>query len=282
MRNLKYNFMGRPVFHEVSIQQTGDGKRQSWGQVGNATGYSETGRRRRYEWDVNYRLKKITNELTKGTALFSYDQFSSLVCAKETGFETIFRTTDCAGNLYETQDNSDRIYGAGSRLEKSGIDLKEKRNSFQGGHGRLVTKGREYFYDEEGNLAKKVEPNGDTWTYLYCGNGMLRKVIRPDKSGVSFKYDPLGRRIEKAVTKAGSEEVSEPEGRMPSIEESAWETVGGVWIRKPNAELKKPHAVKGIDQSVYEEESCKPSEVQEKSANIEKVIRFLWDGAGNH
>ncbi len=278
----EYDTVGRPVFHEVSIQQagqqTGDGKRQSWGQVGNAAGYSETGRRRRYEWDVNYRLKKITNELTKGTALFSYDQFSSLVCAKETGFETIFRTTDCAGNLYETQDNSDRIYGAGSRLEKSGIDLKEKRNSFQGGHGRLVTKGREYFYDEEGNLAKKVEPNGDTWTYLYCGNGMLRKVIRPDKSGVSFKYDPLGRRIEKAVTKAGSEEVSEPEGRMPSIEESAWETVGGVWIRKPNAELKKPHAVKGIDQSVYEEESCKPSEVQEKSANIEKVIRFLWDG----
>ena len=274
----EYDTVGRPVFHEVSIQQAGDGKRQSWGQVGNAAGYSETGRRRRYEWDVNYRLKKITNELTKGTALFSYDQFSSLVCAKETGFETIFRTTDCAGNLYETQDNSDRIYGAGSRLEKSGIDLKEKRNSFQGGHGRLVTKGREYFYDEEGNLAKKVEPNGDTWTYLYCGNGMLRKVIRPDKSGVSFKYDPLGRRIEKSVTRAGSEEVSELEGRMPSIEKGAWETVGGVRIRKPNAELKKPHVVKGIDQSVYKEESCKLSEVQEKSANIEKVIRFLWDG----
>ncbi len=102
------------------------------------------------------------------------------------------------------------------------------------------------------------------------------------QSGVSFKYDPLGRRIEKAVTKAGSEEVSELEERMPSIEEGAWETVGGVRIRKPNAEPKKPHAVKGIDQSVYEEESCKPSEVQEKSANIEKTIRFLWDGAGNH
>ncbi|MBD5465423.1 MAG: hypothetical protein HDR22_06340 [Lachnospiraceae bacterium] len=272
----EYDTVGRPVFHEVSIQQAGDSKRQ--GTFKGVTGYSETRRRRRYEWDVNYRLKKVTNELTKGTAVFSYDQFSNLVCAKESGFETIFRTTDCVGNLYETQDNSDRIYGAGSRLEKSGIDLKEKRNSFQGGYGRLVTKGNEYFYDEEGNLAKKVEPNGDTWSYLYFGNGMLRKVIRPDKSGVSFKYDPLGRRIEKAVTKAGSEEVSELEGRIPSIEEGTWETVGGVRIRKPNTEMKKPHVVKGVNQSIYEEESCKPKEAQENAENIEKVIRFLWDG----
>ncbi|MBD5465428.1 MAG: hypothetical protein HDR22_06365 [Lachnospiraceae bacterium] len=102
--------VGRPVFHEVSIQQAGDSKRQ--GSFGNVTGYSETGRRRRYEWDVNYQLKRITNELTKGTALFSYDQFSNLVCARESDLEAIFRTTDCVGNLYETQDNSDRIVPA--------------------------------------------------------------------------------------------------------------------------------------------------------------------------
>ena len=32
--------VGRPVFHEVSIQQAGDSKRQ--GSFGNVTGYSET------------------------------------------------------------------------------------------------------------------------------------------------------------------------------------------------------------------------------------------------
>ncbi len=47
-------------------------------------------------------------------------------------------------SVYETEDRSDRIYGAGSRLETSGIDLKEKRNTFQGGYGRLVTQGVEY------------------------------------------------------------------------------------------------------------------------------------------
>ena len=85
--------------------------------------------------------------------MYSYDQFSNLVSAKESGFETIFRSTDIVGNLYETKDCSDRIYGAGSRLEKSCINLKEKRNKYQGGYGKLITKDRQFFYDEEG---KKV------------------------------------------------------------------------------------------------------------------------------
>ena len=271
----EYDPAGRPIAHEVSISRAGCSKIQS--SLGH-TGYSETMRRRSYEWDVNYRLKKVTNELTKGAALFSYDQFSNLICAEEPGFETIFRTTDSVGNLYETRDNSDRIYGAGSRLEQSGINLKEKRNCFQGGYGKLVTKGREYFYDEEGNLAKKVEPDGGIWFYLYFGNGMLKKVIRPDRSGVSFQYDPFGRRIEKFVTKAGTEDVSELEGDMPLIEESSWETVGGVRIKRTAPERKGGYTAQENGQSVYTEEKYKRKETLEKPENVEKVIRFLWDG----
>lgn len=55
------------------------------------------------------------------------------------------------------------IYGAGSRLEKSCINLKEKRNEYQGGYGKLITKGRQFFYDEEGNLA---EENRTGWRYM--------------------------------------------------------------------------------------------------------------------
>ncbi|MGE6516068.1 RHS repeat domain-containing protein [Lysinibacillus sphaericus] len=51
--------------------------------------------------------------------------------------------------------------------------------------------------DEEGNLVQKVEKNGDTWKYEYNCNGMMSKVIKPDKTEVTFKYDSLGRRIEK-------------------------------------------------------------------------------------
>ena len=92
----------------------------------------------------------------------------------ETGFDTIFRMADSVGNLYETKDYSDRVYGAGSCLEKSCIDLKERRNKYQGGYGRLATKGREYFYDEEGNLAKK-----DRTKWRHMGVFLLWKRYAP-------------------------------------------------------------------------------------------------------
>ena len=214
-----YDKAGRPIFHEVSNQRSkADAAHQ--GIWGNVVGWSDTLRRHRYEWDVNYQLKEVTNGLTKGTTVYSYDQFSNLVSAKESGFETIFRSADIVGNLYETKDCSDRIYGAGSRLEKSGINLKEKRNKYQGGYGKLITKGRQFFYDEEGNLAKKIEPDGGTWTYRYFGNGMLREVTRPDKSCVSFQYDTFGRRIEKSVTSIHSKGVSE--GRQQKVIRFLW------------------------------------------------------------
>ena len=178
-------------------------------------------RHRRYEWDVNYRLKKVTNELTKGNIIYSYDRFSNLISARGTEILSCFRMFDEAGNVYETEDKSDRIYGAGSRLETSGIDLKEKRNIYQGGHGRLVTKGVEYFYDEEGNLVRKTEAAG---------------------------------------------------------EESKWETIGGVRIRRPNTELQKPHTLQGDNTSVYRGENALQPGSEQKASHVEKVIKFLWDG----
>lgn len=204
--NWEYDSIGRPIFHGASIQ--GKEIRRQGNASGRTIGHSKTKRRRSYEWDVNCRLKKVTNELTKGSTEYTYDQFSNLVSAKETGFATLFRMTDMVGNLYESRDNSDRIYGKGSRLEQSGIDLKEKKNKYQGGHGKLVTKGNYFIYDVEGNLEKKTEANGDTWCYGYYGNGMLKEVIRPDRSIVRFRYDALGRRTEKSVIKPHNNEAT--------------------------------------------------------------------------
>ena len=243
---MQYNVLGQELLRQVSGGVSGSFAYDEMGRPVNHKTSGEKGRiyrHRRYEWDMNYRLKKMTNELTKGSIIYSYDRFSNLVSAKGSGILSVFRTFDEVGNVYGTEDRSDRIYGAGSRLETSGIDLKEKRNAFQGGFGKLVTKGVEYFYDEEGNLARKVETDGSVWEYSYYGNGLLRKVVRPDKSAVIFKYDALGRRIEKCITKAGSEKViSFAEKKASSMAEKlsqaaeTWETIGGVRIRRPNAE----------------------------------------------
>ena len=105
--------------------------------------------------------------------------FSNLVWSNQGDqFDFLHRNVDDVGNLYETKEKTDRVYGAGSRL--------------------LETREATFSYDEEGNLIQKVEKNGDTWKYEYNGNGMMSKVVRPDKTVVTFKYDSLGRRIEKS------------------------------------------------------------------------------------
>lgn len=52
-----YDKAGRPIFHEVSNQRSkADAAHQ--GIFGNVVGWSDTLRRHRYEWDVNYQLKE--------------------------------------------------------------------------------------------------------------------------------------------------------------------------------------------------------------------------------
>ena len=67
-----YDEAGRPLSHKTSGEK------------------EQLFRHRRYEWDVNYRLKKMTNELTKGSVIYSYDRFSNLVSAKDTGILSVF------------------------------------------------------------------------------------------------------------------------------------------------------------------------------------------------
>ena len=46
----------------------------------------------------------------------------------------------------------------------------------------------------KGNI---VDIPGATWRYRYYGNGMMKLALSPDGERITFKYDSLGRRIEK-------------------------------------------------------------------------------------
>ncbi|QPQ30165.1 RHS repeat domain-containing protein [Lysinibacillus sp. JNUCC 51] len=160
----QYDTTGRPTHHRISSQ-------------------NRDTRRRAYNWDVNHRLRSMVNELTGVKVTYGYDEFSNLVWSNQGGqFDFLHRSVDDVGNLYETKEKTDRVYGVGSRL--------------------LETREATFSYDEEGNLVQKVEKNGDTWKYEYNGNGMMAKVVCYSQNQsvlkeVMFKYDPLGRRIEK-------------------------------------------------------------------------------------
>lgn len=138
-------------------------------------------RRRNYRWDANQRLKQLTNSINGGMVKFGHDDFGNLAWAQYENGEYDYRLPDKAGNLHRTQAGNDRKYAPGGRL--------------------METPDARFSYDEEGRLIKKVlstAPLGcTTWEYAWYANGMLKSVLRPDGRSVEFRYDPLGRRIEK-------------------------------------------------------------------------------------
>ena len=132
-----------------------------------------------YIWGLNDQLLSITSNGKQ--TLFEYDGWGNLAKATYPDGQVVLRNPDKTGNLFETVDRIDRKYSAGGRLEQS-TDWN-------------------YKYDDEGHLIEKrhrVQVQ-QAWLYRWNSAGMLEEVVRPDGSTVSFKYDALGRRIEKQL-----------------------------------------------------------------------------------
>ncbi len=140
---------------------------------------------KKYTWNTDDRLVNILDALTQGNTQFKHDIAGNLVFAQYADNRIVHRTADTTGNLYQVKEKTGRRYNAAGALLESEKYL--------------------YEYDEEGNLLSKTEkttsPNGSVrkTSYEWYAGGMLKKVIRPDGRIVSFKYDALGRRIEKLV-----------------------------------------------------------------------------------
>ena len=182
---LQYDLLGL----EIRRQVTGDIKSE-WERdgLGRELMHRVSGRQKsvfsllnkKYVWDINDQLKQITDNRS-GTTKFEYDQWDNLSKTLfNDGLEQL-RNPDAIGNLFETKERKDRKYSPGGKLLES-------KNAF-------------FSYDEEGFLIEKKEKNGAVWKYEWNAAGMLQRVIRPDKEEVHFKYDALGRRIEKQYKK---------------------------------------------------------------------------------
>jgi RHS repeat-associated protein len=69
---------------------------------------------------------------------------------------------------------------------------------------RVVTIGsNSYSYDSNGNLTSKTDSAG-TWGYSWDYENRLKQVTRPDSTTISYKYDALGRRIQRSKSGGGS------------------------------------------------------------------------------
>ncbi|MBQ4820629.1 DUF6531 domain-containing protein [Aquimarina sp. MMG016] len=175
-------------------------------------------RNRSYNWDVNNKLKKITDNLTRGIVQFSYDDFNNLASAQYEDGSYDYKLPDEVGNLYRTKGKNDKEYGKSGRLLRSGATT--------------------YKYDNEGNLIKKDSPEG-IWEYIWEAGGMLQSVTKPDKTNISFEYDALGRRTAKIVQSNNGFSPSQgemSEGQKGSITRFIWD--GNVPLHEWQYELK--------------------------------------------
>ena len=134
-----------------------------------------------YTWEVNDRLRKVV-DLLSGPTHYRHDALGNLAAAAYADGHVDLRMPDAVGNLFRTEDRSDRKYGPGGQLLEA-----------RSASGEITR----YEYDPEGNLAQKIQPDGGVWTYCWNGAGMLAKVLRPDGDAVEFVYDALGRRVGK-------------------------------------------------------------------------------------
>ena len=105
-------------------------------------------RERQHSWDIGDRLRAVFDS-QYGTARYTHDRLGNLaVAAYDEGTPKEFRMPDAVGNLFRTEDRSDREYGPAGQLLKS-TDAK----------GRVYR----YDYDAEGNLIRKTCNDDEMW-----------------------------------------------------------------------------------------------------------------------
>ena len=147
-----------------------------------------------YLWGDNLRLLQTLDTINRRSVRYDYDTFGSLSGAVYGDGSCQWRNPDAMGNVYDSPDRTDRSYGRGGQLRED-----RKWRYYYDSHGNLVLKTmrRSGPSLEAGMRDEFLAWQSGDYAYTWQGNGMLRSVTRPDGKTVTFRYDALGRRIEK-------------------------------------------------------------------------------------
>ena len=147
-----------------------------------------------YTWGDNLRLLRTFDTINGRSVRYDYDAFGSLSGAVYGDGSCQWRNPDLMGNVYDSPDRTDRSYGRGGQLRED-----RKWRYYYDSHGNLVLKTmrRSGPSLETGMRDEFLAWQSGDYAYTWQGNGMLRSVTRPDGKTVTFRYDALGRRIEK-------------------------------------------------------------------------------------
>ncbi|MDQ6838293.1 MAG: hypothetical protein M3137_08205 [Actinomycetota bacterium] len=131
-----------------------------------------------YTYDANGQVNSST--IGSASTAYSYDALGQLVKAAPAAGPAAMFTYDLAGNRLSSSAPTAQSYSYGSASQ-------------------LTSDGQfSYSYDSDGRLVSKVAiGSGAKTVYSWDGHGQLKGIQFPDNTTSSFRYDPLGRRVEK-------------------------------------------------------------------------------------
>lgn len=134
-----------------------------------------------YTWDMDYRLRRVVNADYRSTT-YIHNALGELVSAAHSDGTIEPRFPDRIGNLFQTEECVDRLYGPAGQL----IELYSTDETVR------------FEYDIEGNLSKVIKPSDLSSAYEWDAAGLLKRAVCADEKSVEFIYDALGRRISKS------------------------------------------------------------------------------------
>jgi RHS repeat-associated protein len=159
-----------------------------------------------YQYDGLDRLTRLTDATSTATvadAQYQYNTASQIT--------QILEPTQTRNFSYDAIDRLTTVQNPTQTVESYTYDAVGNRTashqsssySYQP-FNRVVTIGSNtYSYDANGNLTQKMDSTG-TWNYSWDYENRLKQVTRPDSTTVSYKYDALGRKIQRNKSTGGS------------------------------------------------------------------------------
>ncbi|WP_304412067.1 RHS repeat-associated core domain-containing protein [Prevotella sp. C561] len=209
-----------------------------------------------YTWGDNLCLLRTFDTINRRSVRYDYVAFGSLSGAVYGDGSHQWRNPDLMGNVYDSPDRTDRSFGRGGQLRED-----RKWRYYYDSHGNLVLKTMrrmEPSHNAEAQDEFLVWQNGD-YAYTWQANGMLRSVTRPDGKTVTFKYDALGRRIEKVFDGRVYRYLWDGDVILHEWDYAEYDRPKTVVTEAGEVTLDRPEPVENLNTWVYDSDSYVPT-----------------------
>jgi len=210
-----------------------------------------------YGYDNANRISQMTD--IGGAHAYSYDSIDRLTSATYPGTTSESYTYDAVGNRTASHISASYTYQPFNKVTNAG--------------------GVTFTYDNNGNLLTKVSGT-DTTQYAWDFENRLTQVTLPNGTVVNYKYDALGRRIQR-TTSAGADERYVYDGKNVVQDLNSSSSVVTSYLNGPGLDnhLRQTNTTTGASYFLTDHLGSTVG-LTDASANL--VEQITYDSFGNH